>query len=232
MRLPIIAGNWKMNTTVKEAIELVKGMRGGLDKTEGVEKVLCPPFISITAVGDLIAGSSIGLGAQNLYFEEKGAYTGALSQQKGRFEIADGSTLFFDEIAELPLELQAKLLRVLQNGEFERLGSTKTLRVNARLIAATNRDLARVVQEGRFRKDLYYRLNVFPITIPPLRDRREPRSCEARADARPTEPGADPLAAGEGGGLRLLPEAGAGGAQEPEVGVRRLRPGEGRRGVL
>ena len=79
MRLPIIAGNWKMNTTVKEAVELVKGMLSGMDKIEGVEKVFCPPFISITTVGELIAGSSIGLGAQNLYFEEKGAYTGEVS---------------------------------------------------------------------------------------------------------------------------------------------------------
>lgn len=108
-----------------------------------------------------------------LFGREKGAYTGALSKQIGRFELADGSTIFLDEIAELPLKLQAKLLRVLESGEFERLGSPKTLRVNVRLIAATNRDLAELVEKGKFREDLFYRLNVFPIFVPPLRERTE-----------------------------------------------------------
>jgi transcriptional regulator with GAF, ATPase, and Fis domain len=108
-----------------------------------------------------------------LFGREKGAYTGAMTRMAGRFEVADGSTLFLDEVGELPLEVQAKLLRILQDGEFERLGSTKTLRVNVRVIAATNRDLEKDIQEGRFRKDLYYRLSVFPIVIPPLRERPE-----------------------------------------------------------
>lgn len=108
-----------------------------------------------------------------LFGREKGAYTGAQCRQIGRFEAADGSTIFLDEIGELPLELQAKLLRVLQEGQFERLGSSRPIDVNVRIIAATNRDLARAVKEGRFREDLYYRLNVFPIAIPPLRERRE-----------------------------------------------------------
>ena len=108
-----------------------------------------------------------------LFGREKGAYTGALTKMIGRFEIADGSTLFLDEIGELPLEVQSKLLRVLEEGSFERLGSTKTLHVNVRIIAATNRDLGKDVKAGRFRKDLYYRLNVFPIAIPPLRERPE-----------------------------------------------------------
>ena len=108
-----------------------------------------------------------------IFGREKGAYTGALTRQIGRFEVADGSTIFLDEISELPLELQAKLLRVLQEGEFERLGSPKTVKVDVRVIAATNRDLAKEVSENRFREDLYYRINVFPITVPPLRDRRE-----------------------------------------------------------
>ena len=108
-----------------------------------------------------------------LFGREKGAFTGALSKQLGRFELADASTIFLDEIDALPLELQAKLLRVLESGEFERLGSPRTVKVNVRIISATNRDLARVVSEGRFREDLYYRLNVFQITIPPLRERRD-----------------------------------------------------------
>jgi transcriptional regulator with GAF, ATPase, and Fis domain len=108
-----------------------------------------------------------------LFGRERGAYTGALTKMIGRFEIADGSTLFLDEIGEIPLELQSKLLRVLEEGKLERLGSTKTLRVDVRIIAATNREIAQEVQEGRFRKDLFYRLNVFPIVIPPLRERPE-----------------------------------------------------------
>jgi transcriptional regulator with GAF, ATPase, and Fis domain len=108
-----------------------------------------------------------------LFGREKGAYTGALSRQIGRFEIANGSTIFLDEVTELPLELQAKLLRVLQDGEFERLGGPQTIRVNVRVIAATNRDLAEAVHSGAFREDLYYRLNVFPIHVPPLRERAE-----------------------------------------------------------
>jgi formate hydrogenlyase transcriptional activator len=108
-----------------------------------------------------------------LFGREKGAYTGALTKMIGRFEIADGSTLFLDEIGEIPLELQSKLLRVLEEGTFQRLGSTKPLHVNIRIIAATNRDIAQEVKNGKFRQDLFYRLNVFPLVIPPLRERPE-----------------------------------------------------------
>jgi DNA-binding NtrC family response regulator len=108
-----------------------------------------------------------------LFGHEKGAFTGATTQKFGRFELADGGTIFLDEIGEMPVELQPKLLRVLQEGEFERVGGSKTLKVNVRVIAATNRDLEKEVSEGRFREDLYYRLNVFPIMSLPLRERKD-----------------------------------------------------------
>src|SRR5215471_14478440 len=114
-----------------------------------------------------------GLLESELFGHEKGAFTGAVSQKVGRFELADKGTLFLDEVGDIPPELQPKLLRVLQEQEFERLGGTKTIKVDVRLVAATHRDLAKMVADGCFRQDLYYRLNVFPIPIPPLRERRE-----------------------------------------------------------
>jgi formate hydrogenlyase transcriptional activator len=119
------------------------------------------------------AAIPLGLLESELFGHERGAFTGAVARKVGRFEAADRGTLFLDEIGDIPLELQAKLLRVLQEGEFERLGSTQTQRVNVRLVAATNRDLAALVSKKQFRSDLYYRLNVFPIPVPPLRDRLE-----------------------------------------------------------
>jgi formate hydrogenlyase transcriptional activator len=114
-----------------------------------------------------------GLLESELFGHERGAFTGALMQKKGRFELADGGSLFLDEIGDIPLELQPKLLRAVQEQEFERLGSANTIHVNVRMIAATHRDLPNMIREGNFREDLFYRLNVFPIAILPLRERRE-----------------------------------------------------------
>src|SRR5580658_6071844 len=112
-----------------------------------------------------------GLVESELFGHERGAFTGALTQTTGRFQLAHRGTLFLDEIGDLPLELQPKLLRVLQEQEFERLGSARTIRVDVRIVTATNQDLAKMVRERRFRGDLFYRLNVFPIALPPLRQR-------------------------------------------------------------
>ena len=114
-----------------------------------------------------------GLLESELFGHERGAFTGALMQKKGRFELADRGTLFLDEIGDIPLELQAKLLRAVQEQEFERLGSTHMIHVDVRMVAATHRNLPGMIREGKFREDLFYRLNVFPVAIPPLRERRE-----------------------------------------------------------
>ena len=126
------------------------------------------PFIRINC-----AAMPAGLLESELFGHERGAFTGAMNRTTGRFQLADTGTLFLDEIGELPLELQPKLLRVLQEQEFERLGSPRTIRVNVRIVAATNQDLARMVFEKKFRADLFYRLNVFPIATPPLRFRKQ-----------------------------------------------------------
>lgn len=128
----------------------------------------CMPFIALHC-----AALSEGVLESELFGHEKGAFTGAIQSRKGRFELADGGTIFLDEVGEMSLKVQVKLLRVLEKGEFERVGGEKTIKVDVRLIAATNRNLEKEVAEGRFREDLFYRLNVITIHLPPLRERKE-----------------------------------------------------------
>ena len=157
-----------MNTTV-----LILGETGtGKELVAAAIHQMSPrkdrPLISVNC-----AALPANLMESELFGREKGAFTGADTRQVGRFEVANGSTLCLDEIGELPLEAQAKLLRAIQNNEFERLGSSHTIKVDARIVATTNRNLEEEVRKGRFRQDLYYRLNVFPITVPPIRQRKE-----------------------------------------------------------
>jgi transcriptional regulator with GAF, ATPase, and Fis domain len=185
----------KVNQQHTHVVGQSRGIRRVLQQVEQVAPVNCPVLITgESGTGKELIAQSIhrlsprgsralvivncaalpaGLVESELFGRERGAFTGALSSQAGRFELADQSTIFLDEIAELPLELQGKLLRVLQEGEYARLGSPKTRKVDVRVIAATNRDLAEEVRKQRFREDLFYRLSVFPMHLPPLRERPE-----------------------------------------------------------
>jgi formate hydrogenlyase transcriptional activator len=185
----------KLKNVHAEVVGRSRGIRRVLQQVEQVATVNCPVLITgESGTGKELVAQAVhrlsprgnrllvivncaalpaGLIESELFGREKGAFTGALSSQAGRFEMADQSTIFLDEVAELPLELQGKLLRVLQEGEYARLGNPRTRKVDVRVIAATNRDLAEEVRKQRFREDLYYRLSVFPIHLPPLRERVE-----------------------------------------------------------
>ena len=177
-----IIGRGPLTTKLLRQVEQVAGTRSTvllLGETGTGKEVVARAIHNVSSRSDRAmvkincAALPPSLIEQELFGREKGAFTGADTRQAGRFEVADGSTLFLDEVGEMPIELQPKLLRVLQEQEFERIGGTTTLKVDVRVIGATNRDLAQLVREGRFREDLYYRLNVFPITVSPLRERRE-----------------------------------------------------------
>jgi formate hydrogenlyase transcriptional activator len=178
---PIIGSSFKFRQVLKEvetvaptsSAVLINGETGtGKELIARAIHDLSPrrdePFVKLNC-----AAIPAGLLESELFGHERGAYTGAVSSSVGRLQLANGGTLFLDEIGDLPLELQPKLLRVLQEQEFERLGSTRTIRVNVRVVAATNQDLATMIRAKQFRADLYYRLNVFPIKLPPLRERRD-----------------------------------------------------------
>jgi formate hydrogenlyase transcriptional activator len=191
-------GLGKEETGVRDVLSSIVGCQGGLRHILAQVKVVAPTNATVLIVGETGTGKELivqaihelssrrahkivklncaampaGLLESELFGHERGAFTGAVNSYAGRFSIADRGTLFLDEIGDMPLELQPKLLRVLQEREFEPVGSSRTLKVNVRIVAATNRDLAQMVADRAFRQDLFYRLNVFPLSLPPLRERK------------------------------------------------------------
>jgi len=191
--------SWKRENGKEEAFEGIVGRSASLQHALREIEVVAPTDSGVLILGETGTGKELvaraihnlsarrdrpliklncaaipsGLLESELFGHERGAFTGALMRKAGRFEVADKGTLFLDEVGDIPLELQPKLLRVLQEREFERLGSTHTQQVDVRVVAATHRDLKQMVQNGQFRSDLYYRLHVFPLSVPPLRERRE-----------------------------------------------------------
>src|ERR1700756_2189136 len=197
--LNINRASWKEEDREEQVFEGIVGRSVALQRALQEVQVVAPTDCGVLILGETGTGKELiaraihnlsarrdrpliklncaaipsGLLESELFGHERGAFTGAIMRKAGRFEIADKGTLFLDEVGDIPLELQPKLLRVLQEHEFERLGSTHTQQVDVRVVAATHRDLKQMVENGEFRSDLYYRLHVFPLSVPPLRERRE-----------------------------------------------------------
>ena len=172
-RRKLIAGNWKMHNPVPASRELVSDLRRLVSQVRDRDVLVIPPYTVLHAVSQRLEGSNIALGAQELYPEDSGAFTGAIRTVKGVFEEAHEGTLLLDEVTEMPTHLQAKLLRVLQEGEFSRVGSTQIRETDVRIIATSNSDVQQAIAKEKFRQDLFFRLDVISVRIPPLRERKD-----------------------------------------------------------